>query len=74
MKEIAPRVVIDEKIRFGKPVIKGTRVPVDVIVGEIAAGMTVEEVCEEYDLKRADVFAALQYAAQLLKREQVMYV
>jgi uncharacterized protein (DUF433 family) len=43
MKEIIPRIVIDPKIRFGKPVIKGTRVPVDLILGKIAGGMTIEE-------------------------------
>jgi len=38
--EIAPRITIDEKVRFGKPVIKGTRVPVDLIVGKLAGEMT----------------------------------
>lgn len=74
MKEIAPRIVINPKVRFGKPVIKGTRVPVDLIVGKIAGGMTPEEVMHEYDLERADVMAALRYAAQVLKEENVMYV
>lgn len=40
--EIAPRITIDEKIRFGKPVIKGTRVPVDLILGKLGGGMTYE--------------------------------
>jgi len=31
--DIAPRITIDKKVRFGKPVIKGTRVPVDLIIG-----------------------------------------
>ena len=38
--EIAPRITVDEKIRFGKPVIKGTRVPIDLILGKLAGGMT----------------------------------
>ncbi|MCX5636891.1 MAG: DUF433 domain-containing protein [Planctomycetota bacterium] len=38
--EIAPRITVDEKIRFGKPVIKGTRVPVDLVLGKLAGGMT----------------------------------
>lgn len=41
MKEIAPRMVMDENIRFGRPVIQGTRVPVDLVVGKLAGGMTV---------------------------------
>ena len=41
--EIAPRISVDEKIRFGKPVISGTRVPVDLIIGKLAGGMTYKE-------------------------------
>ena len=74
MKEIAPRIVIDPKVRFGKPVIKGTRVPVDLIVGKIAGGMTIEEVAKEYDLKREDILAALRYTAQIIKKENLIYV
>lgn len=74
MKEIAPGIVIDPKIRFGKPVIKRTRVPVDLIVGKIAGGMTTEEIMHEYGLRKADVMAALRYAAQVLKEENLMYV
>ena len=63
MKEIMDRIVLDEKIRFGKPVIKGTRVPVELVVGKLAGGMTFEEVMSEYDLSREDILAALTYAA-----------
>ena len=38
--EIANRITVDEKVRFGKPVIKGARVPVDLILGKLAGGMT----------------------------------
>ena len=38
MKEIAPRIAVDENIRFGRPVIQGTRVPVDLILAKLAAG------------------------------------
>lgn len=40
--EIAPRIVVDEKVCFGKPVIKGTRVPVIVVLHELANGMNPE--------------------------------
>jgi len=69
--EIAPRISIDEKVRFGKPVIKGTRVPVDLIIGKLAGGMTYEEVMSEYDLTREDILAALDYAAKHLSDEEV---
>ena len=64
--EIAPRITVDEKIRFGRPVIKGTRVPVDLILGKLAGGMTYDEVMAEYDLVREDILAALKYAAKAL--------
>ena len=74
MKEIAPRIVIDSNVRFGKPIVKGTRVPVELVLGKIAGGMTIEEVEREYELTRTDVLAALRYAAKALQRETLMYV
>ena len=71
MKEIARGIVVDAKVRFGKPVIKGTRVPVDLIVGKLAGGMTIEVVMKEYELKREDVLNALSYAAKLTSEEEV---
>lgn len=74
MIEIAPRIVVDERVRFGKPVIRGTRVPVDVLVGKLASGITVEEVAVEYGVEREDVLAALAYAADTLAQEQLRAV
>jgi uncharacterized protein (DUF433 family) len=71
MKEIACGIVVDAKVRFGKPVIRGTRVPVDLVVGKLAGGMTIEAVMKEYDLKREDVLNALSYAAKLASEEEV---
>ena len=61
--EIAHGIVVDEKIRFGKPVIKGSRDPVDLIIGKLSGGMTYDEVTSEYDLTKEDILAALGYAA-----------
>jgi uncharacterized protein (DUF433 family) len=69
MQELCPGIVVDPAIRFGKPVIKGTRVPVEILVGKVAGGMTVDEVAEEYDVTPDDVRAALGYAAQRLAEE-----
>jgi uncharacterized protein (DUF433 family) len=74
MTEIAPRITVDEKIRFGKPVIQGTRVPVDLVVGKLAGGMGIEEVMEEYELTREEVLAALAYAARVIAEEHVRAV
>ncbi|MCR4317504.1 MAG: DUF433 domain-containing protein [Planctomycetes bacterium] len=69
--EIAPGIEINENVKFGKPVIKGTRVPVDIIVGKLAGGMSYEEVMEEYDLELRDILSALKYAADLIGDEEI---
>lgn len=74
MKEIAPGITIDQDVRFGKPVIKGTRVPIDLILGKIAGGMTIEEVAEEYGLKKPEILNALRYAMEIIKKENLIYV
>jgi uncharacterized protein (DUF433 family) len=71
MREIAPRITVDEKVRFGKPVIQGTRVPVDLVVAKLGAGMSMEEVEKNYDLTREDILAALRYAADSISEERV---
>jgi len=65
------RIVIDERVMHGKPVIKGTRVPVEVILGSLAAGMSYEEVQREYDVRREDILAALEYASKVISEEKV---
>ncbi len=60
--EIAPNIVVDPQIRFGKPVIKGTRVPVHVLVAKVAGGMGPEQVAYEYGVTLEEVRAALAYA------------
>ena len=74
MIEIVPRITVDEKVRFDKPVIKGTRVPVDLVLGKLAGGMKIEEVMEEYGITREDVLAVLNYAAEVLSREEIKVV
>lgn len=74
MTEIAPGITVDENVRFGKPVIRGTRVPVDLVVGKLGGGMSIDQVMDEYGLKREDVLAALAYAARAVAAEQVRAV
>ncbi len=74
MTEIAPRISVDEKVRFGKPVIAGTRVPVDLVIAKLAGGMSIEAVMGEYELTREDVLAALSYAAQAVAGEEIRAV
>lgn len=66
-----PLITIDPKVRFGKPVIAGTRMPVDLVVGKIASDMTIKQVMDEYDLTKEQVLAALKYAAHLVAAEEI---
>jgi uncharacterized protein (DUF433 family) len=71
MIELAPGITSDPTIRFGRAVIRGTRVPVDMVVARVASGMSVKEVKVEYDITETDVYNALRYAALRLSEEQV---
>ncbi len=64
-------VIIDPKIMHGKPVIKGTRVPVEVILGGLIGGMTYEEIEKEYSVTKKEIMAAIQYAAKFIIGEEV---
>jgi uncharacterized protein (DUF433 family) len=63
------RIVIDANIAHGKPVIRGTRVPVTVVVGSLAAGMTFEQIQREYDLTAEDIRAALRFVGEIAEQE-----
>ena len=63
------RIVIDPAICHGKPVILGTRVPVTVVVGSLAGGMTFDEVQCEYDITADDIRAALRFVGELAEQE-----
>ncbi len=65
------RIVIDKNIRHGKPVIRGTRVPVDLILGFLAGGMSYKEICEDYEITEQDIRAAIEYAAKLVSNEEI---
>jgi uncharacterized protein (DUF433 family) len=69
--EIAPRIAVDPRGQFGQPVIKGTRVPVSVILDEMAAGTATEEIPREIGVTRDDIRAVLRYAAEVIAGEEV---
>jgi uncharacterized protein (DUF433 family) len=64
------RIVIDPNVCHGKPVIRGTRTPVAIVVGSLAGGMSFEEVQREYDLTIEDIRAVLKFASELVNQEQ----
>jgi uncharacterized protein (DUF433 family) len=66
------RIIVDPKILVGKPVIKGTRLSVEFVLGLLANGWSVEQVLDEYQqLTREDIIAALRYAVEAVKEEKV---
>lgn len=62
-KELLNRITIDPKIMVGKPVIKGTRLTVERILGLLAQGMSIDDILVEYNkLTKEDIFACLAFA------------
>ena len=63
------RIIIDPEIQHGKPVIRGTRVPVTRILAGLAGNMTFDEICQEYEVTVEDIRAAINYAEELVEQE-----
>jgi uncharacterized protein (DUF433 family) len=67
------RIVVDPKVMFGKPVIKGTRITVELILRKLAEGMTYEQILAHHPhLKEADIRAAAGFAADHLANEEIV--
>jgi uncharacterized protein (DUF433 family) len=66
-------IIVDPNIMAGKPIIRGTRIPVDAILRRIADEMTIEEILEEYpNLTKKKVKAALEYAERIIRGEDII--
>jgi len=67
------RIVIEPDLHHGDPCIKGTRIPVTIVVGSLADGMTFEEIRAAYpQLSNEDIYASLAYAAEVMRQEIVL--
>ena len=67
------RIEINPKVMLGKPVIRGTRIPVEVILRKLSEGAGEADLLEAYPrLTRQDVLAALRYAADMVAREETV--
>ena len=68
------RIVADPRIMTGRPTIKGTRITVELILDELADGMTVDEIVVAHPhLRTEDVRAALRYAADSIRHEDISF-
>ena len=64
------RITFDSKIMGGRACVRGIRIPVSVIVGQIAHGASFDEILEAHpDLEREDIQQAVEYAAWLTQEE-----
>jgi uncharacterized protein (DUF433 family) len=66
------RIVLDPKVLVGKPVIKGTRISVELVIDLLARGYTPDQIRQQYDhLTPEDIQACLAYASEILRSEKV---
>jgi uncharacterized protein (DUF433 family) len=66
-------VAINPAIVLGKPVIKGTRITVELILRKLSGGMSVEQLLTSYQhLAKEEVFAALTFASDLIANEEII--
>jgi uncharacterized protein (DUF433 family) len=67
------RIEVNPKVMLGKPVIRGTRIPVELILRKLGEGASEADLLDAYPrLKRADIQAALSYAADALAHEETI--
>ena len=73
INRLTERITIDPAVCHGKPIIRGLRYPIEMILELLGAGMTSEEILADYeDLEREDILAVLAYATRLsqIKRSE----
>jgi len=71
--KLLERITLNPKVMMGKPVIRGTRLTVQYIIGLLARGVTVDEILEEYkELTREDILACLLFATEALENTAFM--
>ena len=72
---ITARIEINPKVMMGKPVIRSTRIPVELILRKISEGASEADLLEAYPkLAHEDIQAALRYAADTLAHEEIVFL
>ena len=70
---ITDRIEVNPKVMMGKPVIRGTRIPVELILRKISEGANEKDLLDAYPrLRREDIQAAFRYAADTLAHEETV--
>ena len=69
------RIEVNPRVMLGKPVIRGTRIPVELILRKLSEGASEVDLVEAYpQLTREDIHAAMRYAADTLAHEEVVFI
>ena len=68
------RIVIDPKIMVGKPIIKGTRLPVQQVLRLLSQGISIDDITHDFDVTKEDVMACLLYATEILESTSIIPV
>ncbi len=71
-ESLLKRIEMSGDILKGKPVIKGTRVPVEIILRSLAQGMNTEDICKGYEISEEDIRAAILYAQKIIESETII--
>ena len=73
MSNLLSRITIDPDISHGKPVVRGLRYPVEMLLELLSSGMSNDEILADYpDLERDDLLAVLEYAVLLVQTKRVL--
>ena len=71
-EELLERIMVDPRVMVGKPVIRGTRIPVALVLKMLGQGISIEEILREYPrLEEVDIHAAVAYAAHVVEHVDV---
>jgi uncharacterized protein (DUF433 family) len=70
------RIVVNSKVLDGKPCVKGTRIPVDMVLELVEAGISFNEILTKFypQLSEEDIKACIAYARQIVQNEEVHFV
>ena len=72
---LTDRVEVNPRVMLGKPVIRGTRIPVDLILRKLSEGASEGDLIDAYPrLTRDDIHAAMRYAADTIAHEEVVFI
>ena len=67
------RIEFNPNVLLGKPVVSGTRIPVELVLRKLGEGATMDDLCDAYPrLQAADVYACLAYAADTVAHEETL--